>query len=108
MNETILAELCEMIKRKCRITWSDAETEARVEEIAENANATLRHKLGVREEAEELFLRPGSGRTLFEAYCMYDWNDALEEFDTNYKKEIIAERHKYEVKYAKENAVQQL
>ena len=47
-----------------------------------------------------MFLSPGM-TTLFENYCMYDWNDMIEEFSKNYREEIIGERHKYEVKNAK-------
>ena len=76
MKEKTLEELCDRVKRKCGITWND-------------------------EDTEEIFLSPGMTRTLFENYCMYDWNNMLEDFSNNYRDEIIGERHRYEVENAK-------
>ena len=100
-----IEELYELAKRKCRITWYDEYTEQRIRDITENALESLKRKLGMEDWDEEDFLSPGTTRILFENYCMYDWNDMLEDFSKNYKEEILAERHKYEVKHAKkENA----
>lgn len=101
MNTKTIERLCESVKRKCKITWDDDDTEKRVMEIVEDAIMALHHKLGMGDVAPEVFLQPGITRTLFKEYCMYDWNNMLNEFDENYKNEIIAERHKYEVKNAK-------
>lgn len=105
-EKEILRKLGELVKRKCKITWVDEDTEKRIREIVENAVVTLRHKLGMRDAPLETFLDPGATKTLYENYCMYDWNDMLEEFDGNYKKEILAVRHRYEVEYAKKEAEQ--
>ena len=88
-------------KRKCKVTWEDEDTEERITEIVENAGEALRHKLGMGDVTPDVFLKPGMTKTLFENYCMYDWNDMLDDFEENYRKEIIAERHKYEVGNAK-------
>lgn len=101
MNVRKFEELCELAKRKCRITWCDEYTEQRIHDIVENAVASLKRKLGMSDQEEEDFLSPGTTRILFENYCMYDWNDMLEDFSKNYKEEILSERHKYEVKHAK-------
>lgn len=101
MNEFTIEELCQLAKSKCRITWGDEFTENRVRSMVENAVLSLKHKLGIKDQGEEMFLSPGMTRTLFENYCMYDWNDMIEEFSKNYREEIIGERHKYEVKNAK-------
>lgn len=99
-NET-LQKLCEIVKRKCKITWSDTDTNTRVEEIVANADESMRHMLGMKDASADAFLEPGKAKTLFENYCMYDWDNMLEEFETNYRREILAERHKNEVKNAK-------
>lgn len=101
MNEEVLQSLCELVKGKCRITWSDTDTNRRVKEIAENADDSLRHMLGMKDATAEAFLEPGKARTLFENYCMYDWDNMVEEFEKNYRREILAERHRNEVKNAK-------
>lgn len=101
MKGDTLAALRRLAKRKCKITWKDNDTEERITEIVENAVPALCQILGMSDEAPEVFLIPGMKKTLFENYCMYDWNDMLDEFQGNYKKEIIAERHKNEVENAK-------
>lgn len=103
MNEETLASLCALVKRKCKITWDDPDTDERVTEIVENAAEAMRHKLGISGASPEVFLSAGLTKTLFENYCMYDWNDATEEFDKNYLKDILTERHRYEVENAKES-----
>ncbi|MBP3664573.1 MAG: hypothetical protein J6J03_05360 [Tyzzerella sp.] len=101
MNYKTLQQLCDIVKRKCKITWSDTDTDTRVEEIVANADESMRHMLGMKGASADAFLEPGKTRTLFENYCMYDWDDMLEEFETNYRREILAVRHRYEVKNEK-------
>lgn len=96
-----MEELYKAVKRKCKVTWDDIETDERIAEITENAVEVLRHKLGMCDAAPRDFLIPGIARTLFENYCMYDWNNMLQEFDKNYIREILAARHIYEVKSEK-------
>lgn len=102
MDNVTLKELCDSIKRKCKITWEDPDTNTRIEEIVENADESMRHMLGMKDASADAFLEPGKTRTLFENYCMYDWDNMLEEFESNYKREILAVRHRYEVKNEKE------
>lgn len=98
--------LCEGIKRKCKITWKDKETDDRVKEIVENAAEAMRHKLGISDARPEIFLQPGLTKSLYQIYCMYDWNNMLDEFEQNYMKEILTERHRYEVENAKKKSQQ--
>ena len=104
MSEETLTKLCELVKRKCKITWEDEDTEIRVREIVENADESMRHMLGMKDASADAFLEPGKTKMLFENYCMYDWNNMLEEFEPNYCIKIIAERHRNEVKNAKETS----
>lgn len=101
MESNTLLMLCRVAKRKCKVTWNDADTEERIAEIVENAVEGLRHKLGMGDATPDVFLKPGMTKTLFENYCMYDWNDMLDDFEGNYQKDILAERHRYEVENAK-------
>lgn len=102
MEKSTLEALCELAKRKCKITWNDEDTDNRVQEIVENADESMRHMLAMKDASEDAFLKAGKARTLFENYCLYDWNNALDQFEGNYRKELLAERHRNEVKNASE------
>ena len=90
------------VKRYLKITWSDADTDARVADMVDNAMVTLDHKLGVPDTLGNVYERSGAERSLFFDYCMYDWNDCLNEFDRAYSNEIAQLRQKYEVMAYKE------
>lgn len=99
-----MQNLCELVKDKCKITWNDTTTENIIRNIVENATEAVRHKLGMGDAPLENFLKPGLTKTIFENYCMYDWNNMLEEFEKNYLREILTERHRYEVQNAKKES----
>ena len=94
MNKTILLA---KVKRKLNITWDDVDTTARVEEIIESAIPDLKHKLGIT-DGDFDFADAGAENTLFLAYCLYEWNHALNEFDLNYERMIAQVRAEWEVK----------
>lgn len=81
--------LFSQILKKLNITWSDTETNTRVEEIIENAIPDLLHRLGITDELFD-FSVPGAENTLLKNYCLYEWNHSLNEFFDNYA-EIIAQ-----------------
>lgn len=91
-NETLLAQ----VKRKLNITWEDDDTTARITEIIDSAIPDLEHKLGITEEKFD-FSVAGTEHNLFLAYCLYEWNHALSEFDDNYANIIAQCRAKHEV-----------
>lgn len=95
MNEVLLG----MTRRKLNITWSDTETDARIEEIVQSAIPDLKHKLGIVDAENDPFdfSEPGPENTLFLAYCLYEWNHSLNEFDENYSRLIAQVRAKWEV-----------
>ena len=97
-------QLVKIVKRKCKITWQDDDDEQRIIEIVEDADVTMRHMLGMKGASADAFLKPGLSKTLFKEYCLYAWNNVADQFEDNYRKEIIAERHKNEVANAKSNA----
>lgn len=86
-------ELLKELKIKINVTWDDEDTELRLNSIIENAKATLDYKLGT----EIDYSIPGIEKSLFLNYCMYDYNNCLNEFDKNYLGEIYQIRIKYEV-----------
>lgn len=92
------AELFLQVKRKLNITWEDSETDARVKDIIKSAIPTLKHKLGITDEAFDFGVE-GAEHTLFLAYCLYEWNHSTNEFDVNYALEIAQIRAKYSVAY---------
>ena len=100
MNEVLLAQ----VKRKLNITWSDPDTNARLEEIIDSTILDLKHKLGIVDENFD-FSVAGAENTLFMAYCLYEWNHVLNEFDENYARMIAQVRAKHEVQqYLEETA----
>lgn len=94
MTESLLSQ----VKRKLNITWEDADTAARINDIILSAIPTLRHKLGIADPNFD-FGEPGMENTLFLGYCLYDWNHCLNEFDENYANNIAQVRAKHEVDY---------
>lgn len=91
-TETLIAQ----VKRKLNITWNDADTEARVTDIMENAAVVIRHKLGI-SAADFDFSAAGIENVLYCAYCLYEYNQIVNEFDDAYANEIMQCRAKYEV-----------
>lgn len=92
------------VKRKLNITWDDADTTTRLEEIIASAIPTLIHKLGITDEDFD-FSQPGMENNLFKSYCLYDWNHCANEFDDNYHNDIATVRDKHVVAYYKANEV---
>lgn len=100
MNERLL----KIVKRKCNITWSDDDTNARLEEIITDAIPTLIHRLGIVDPDFD-FSKAGTERNLFVNYCFYEFNHCLNEFWNNYADDIAQVRAKNDVNYHLENGV---
>ena len=101
MNELLTAQ----VKRKLNITWTDEDTNARVAEIIASAIPYLLHRLGIADQDFD-FAEPGLENTLFLAWCLYEYNHTVNEFDDNYANLIAIARHRHEVKYYQENEVE--
>lgn len=91
-----MSALVNQVKRKLNITWSDEDTDARVSELMASAQVTMRHKLGLSDDFD--FETKGQENLLFLAYCLYEWNHAAHEFDSNYLGDILQVRQRNEVK----------
>lgn len=92
MNETLLAQ----VKRKLNITWEDPDTNNRVEDIINQAQSVMLFKLGITDEGFD-FSTNGIENVLFLAYCLYLYNHCENEFEDNYKSDILQARSRYEV-----------
>lgn len=92
MTETLFAQ----VKRKLNITWEDEDTTARVNDIIATAIPDLIHKLGITDPDFD-FSVAGAENKLFLAYCLYEWNNAANEFDDNYHNDIAQVQDKYRV-----------
>jgi hypothetical protein len=84
--------LLQDLKLKLNITWVEEETENRLNAILEDAKLALDFKLGA-----EVDYSSGMERSLLLNYCMYEWNNCINEFDDNYFNNIMQLRQKYEV-----------
>lgn len=100
MTDRLLAQ----VKRKLNITWSDTDTNNRVQDIIESAIPTLMHKLGITDPNFD-FAEPGMENNLFKAYCLYEWEHCTNEFDSNYSNDIATVRAKNEVAFYQANEV---
>ena len=99
MNELLLSQ----VKRKLNITWSDADTDARIEDIITSAIPRMIHKLGIA-DADFDFSEAGMEHDLFKNYCLYECNHCANEFDDNYSNDIAQVRAKHEVQQFSEES----
>lgn len=88
-------DLTALVKRKLNITWSDEETDARVNDIIALAVPTMRHKLGLPGDYD--FTAAGQELNLLLSFCLYEWNNAAADFDSNYLNDILQVRQRQEV-----------
>ena len=96
--------LFDLVKGKLNITWSDEDTDAEINRIIEDGHVEMRRKLGTPDDYD--FSIEGQERKLFLSWCLYEWNHASNEFDSNYLNDIMQIRQKYEVmEYAQANGV---
>lgn len=90
--------LFEQVKQKLNITWEDEDTDKRITEIIESAIPDLIHTLGIADLGFD-FSQYGPENTLLKAYCLYEYNHCLNEFEDNYATMIAKVRAKHEVEY---------
>nr|DAL44297.1 MAG TPA_asm: hypothetical protein [Caudoviricetes sp.] len=92
--------LVDKVRRKLRVTYRDDEIDERIDEIMEQADADLRSMLAITERSFT-FENGGTEQALFLAYCFYEWNDALDDFEVNYTEKIAKCRDRWlAVEYA--------
>lgn len=92
--------LVDKVRRKLRVTYRDDEVDERIDEIMKQADADLRSMLAITERSFT-FEDGGTEQALFLAYCFYEWNDALDDFEVNYADKIAKCRDRWlAVEYA--------
>lgn len=89
------------VKEKIKITWSDPDTDKRVKSIVLAALKICDFKIGAHEDEID-YEEEGQEKLLFLNFCMYEWYDRAEEFDSNYQNELLQLRMKYQVKHKEE------
>lgn len=92
MSETLLAQ----VRRKLNITWDDTDTDNRVYDIINQSRSVMLYKLGIT-DPEFDFAEDGITNMLFLAYCLYLYNHCENEFDGNYREDIMQARAIFEV-----------
>ena len=86
--------LIETLKTYLDITWNDPHTNAKLEGILARAQAKLREYAGC--TAEELTFEDGTEeQQLLLDLCRYIYNNASEDFEENYRADLIMLRAKY-------------
>ena len=94
-------ELTRQVKSKLALTWDDEITDERIADVIASAKVYLTERLALPPDFD--FSTPGPENTLFLTYCYYEYNDAADEFETNYQAILNAVRRTWEVKaYVKE------
>ena len=91
--ENMPLAVIELVKRHLHITWSDVDTDERLVNKMVSAELAINHKLGAACD----ITAPGAVQQMYLNYMLYSWNDALNEFDTAYRAEILQIRHIHEV-----------
>lgn len=95
-----MSDLFGQLKLKLKITWEDDSTDERLKQIVSSAKLIMIHKLGLAEGFA--FTDSGMEQNLFLNYCMYEWNNSANQFDSNYRNEIMQVRAKWEVETYRE------
>ena len=96
--------MLQLLKDKLCITWSDSDTDRRLNNILNSAKNILAFKLGL--PMDYMWVENTMESNLLLNYCFYEWNDAVDEFDNNYSNDILQIRMKYEVNsYVEEEEV---
>lgn len=75
--------MLQLVKDTLRITW-DSDDDF-INQIIERGQAHLDELVGTGLD----YTKTGLAQNLFLNYCRYDYNNALEYFETNFQKEIL-------------------
>lgn len=100
--------LVDKVRRKLHVIYQDNEVDERIDEIMKQADLDLRSMLAIA-ESSFTFEDGGTEQALFLAYCFYEWNDALDDFEVNYADKIAKCRDRWlAVEYAQKAASTEL
>lgn len=79
------------VRRKLNVTWTDADTDARLQDVVETVSPRLASLLGYPSD-HEFTSADGSAWGMFLNGCLYEFSDAWDDFTTNYASEILSVR----------------
>ncbi len=79
------------VRRKLNVTWTDADTDARLQDVVETVSPRLASLLGYPSD-HEFTSADGSAWGLFLNGCLYEFSDAWDDFTSNYADEILSIR----------------
>lgn len=78
--------LLDIVKNYMNLSWLDDATNNKLTIIIQNGIADLDGKSGKKND----YVVSGRAQSLLLIRTMYEWSNALDDFYTNYKKEIVA------------------
>ena len=87
----VSAAVMAAVKRKLNVTWADADTDARLQDVVETVSPRLASLLGYPSDHEFTPTDHAFG-SLFLNACLYEFSDALDDFEGNYAGVIHSER----------------
>lgn len=93
------------IKDALDITFNDDDYNRKIIGIIEDAIQVLRSLFGMPDDLKFDWTVPGQERMLLKNYCLYALNNVTEQFQDNYRNELIQMRIKYEVQNDSEASV---
>ena len=79
------------VRRKLNVTWTDADTDARLQDVVEIVSPRLASLLSYPSD-HEFTSADESAWGLFLNGCLYEFSDAWDDFTTNYADEILSTR----------------
>ena len=81
----------EAVKRKLNVTWDDATTNARVQDVVDVVSPRLASLLGYH-PCHSFSKADGQAWGLYLNACLYEFSDAWDDFVSNYEREIQSVR----------------
>lgn len=88
-----MTDILEELKQELYITWNDDNTDTRLINIQKRAEYKINEYAGVEVNiAEDL-----EARSLLVNLCRYMWNNVEDQFEANYRADVLMLRAKYRV-----------
>lgn len=84
-------EVMAAVRRKLNVTWTDADTDARLQDVVDAVSPRLARLVGYPAD-HEFASTDGDTWGLFLNGCLYEFSDAWDDFTTNYADEILSTR----------------
>jgi len=79
------------VRRKLNVSWSDSETDERLQDVVDTVSPRLASLVGYPQD-HEFSKDDGQAWGLFLNGCLYEYSDAWDDFASNYAREITSIR----------------